>query len=442
VRHTRQTIATVYATGGHIEMPWDTYLPTPDAQRYFGRPENYADLTAFVRAMASVLDGYSDAFATGGDIMDGRWLATLPPLALRTDAVGVHAFARARPGDSSAPVAVHLVDWRDEPQPFALSLRPQAFFGNKPLRLRLYTPVRNYDQAAHEKAFRSGDYAGLVEKTELAAGYVNLAEIPALHPWGILVVDPAPGTAPGVWPPAFVSEDSEFHTETTVVLDSATPGARIHYTLDGSVPTARSARYTAPVRIEQSCTVSAIALSDGTASAVATARFAKRQRPPSLVPNGDFDQGLSGWQRVVFPEADPDGLEVAVDPGRRLCGPNSARLLIRKPTGTVYHLRLVHPFQAKVGAAYTLSFRAVADGPVRCRVGLQASATPHKVLGMRHQAIGTIPQRFVLKGHGPTEGDALDYLVQFDVGAAENAGRTLWLDDVLLVVDGDESTKP
>jgi hypothetical protein len=31
-------------------MPWDTFLP--DAQRYFGKPEHYADLTAFVRGIA------------------------------------------------------------------------------------------------------------------------------------------------------------------------------------------------------------------------------------------------------------------------------------------------------------------------------------------------------------------------------------------------------
>jgi hypothetical protein len=248
------------------------------------------------------------------------------------------------------------------------------------------------------------------------------------------VVDPAPDTAPGLWPPSFASGDSEFYTETSVVLDCATPGASIHYTLDGTVPSARSPRYAAPIPIRADCTVSAVAALDGMTSAPTATHFVKVERPPSLIPNGEFDAGLAGWQRIVFAEAETDALAVTVDDSRRLSGPNSARLLIRKPTGTVYHLRLVHPFEAKVGAEYTLSFRAVADGPVRCRVGMQASAAPHKVLGMRLQAIGTMPQRFVLKGHGPKEGDALDYLVQFDLGAAENAGRTLWLDDVLLVV--------
>jgi hypothetical protein len=433
VRHTRQTIATVYATGGHIEMPWDTYLPTPDAQRYFGKPENYADLTAFVRGMASFLDGHEEAFAAGGDIVDDRWLDALPPATAVGDAGEVFVFARAVPGAADAPVAVHLVDWREEPQPFAVSLRPQAFFGERPLRLRLFTPGLPHDREAHDAAYRSGDYRGLVREIELARGYANTVEIPALAPWGILVVEPDPAPGDGIWPPSFVASDADFYTQTTVRLDCATPAAAIHYTLDGSVPSAASPRYTEPLVLRDAATVSAVSVRDGVVSAPVTARFVKRERPPSLIANGDFDGGLDGWQRVVFAEAGEDALEVGVDAGGRLLGPNSARLFMRNPTGTVYHLRLVHPFAAKPGAEYTLSFRAVADGLVRCRVGMQAANAPHKVLGMKVEQVGTVPQRFTVKGRGLLEGDARDYLVQFDVGAAENAGRTLWIDDVLLV---------
>jgi hypothetical protein len=432
VRHTRQTIATVYATGGHIEMPWDTYLPTPDAQRYFGEPENYADLTAFVRGMASFLDGHEEAFAGGGDIVDERWLIT-PPVALLTEAPEVHAFARAVPGAADAPVAVHLVDWRDEPRPFAVSLRPQAFFGSRPLRLRLFTPALPYDREQHDAAFRSGDYSGLIREVELACGYVSTVEIPALAPWGVLVVEPVLTAPSGLWPPAILACAPEFYTQMDLAFDCATPGAEIHYTLDGSMPSAASPRYTEPLVLRDAATVSAVSIGDGATSAPVSARFIKRERPPSLVTNGDFDTGLDGWQRVVFDEAGEDALDVDIDPGGRLLGPNSVRLFMRNPTGTVYHLRLVHPFEAKPGAEYSLSFRAVADGPVRCRVGMQAKNAPHKVLGMKVEQMGTVAQRYVVKGRGLLEGDAREYLVQFDVGAAENAGRSLWIDDVLLV---------
>jgi len=429
VRHTRQTIATVYATGGHIEMPWDTYLPTPDAQRYFGKPENYADLTGFVRGMASLLDGYSEAFACGGDIVDSRWLDTLPPITPATR--DIVAFARAVPDAAERPVVVHLVDWRDEPQSFRLSLRPQAFFGGKPLRLRLCTPVLPYEREAHERAFRTGNYAGLVQETTLAQGYVSTVDIPALGPWGVLVVEPDLTATDGIWPPTFATGRAEFFTDTSLVLDCATPGASIHYTLDGSTPTLDSPRYTAPIVIRDDTTVSAVAVRGAAVSATVSARFVKKVRPPNLIPNGDFAKGLEGWQRVVA-KADEDSLQVDVERSAKLSASNAARLVIRKPTGVVYHLRLVHPFQARPGAQYTLTFQAVADGPVRCRVGLQARHAPHKVLGMKHEAIGTVPQRYTVRGDGLHESEAGEYLVQFDVGDQENAGRTLWIADVHL----------
>jgi hypothetical protein len=430
IRHTRQTIATVYATGGHIEMPWDTYLPTPDAQRYFGKPENYADLTAFVRGMGNLLDGYSEAFARGGDIVDPRWLDALPPVSPVAD--GVYAFARVVPDRPQSPVAVHLVDWRDQPRPFRLSLRPQAFFGGRPLHLRLCTPVLPYDRQTHDRAYRIGDYEGLVQQTTLADGFVSTVDIPALDPWAVLVVEPASTADDGIWPPTLVTSDAEFFTETAVVLDCATPGASIHYTLDGNPAGSESERYTAPVVIRQDTTVSAVAVLGDRVSDAVSARFIQRQRAPNLIPNGDFSDGLDGWQRIVATAAGQDALQVELDPDTRLAGPNSARLMIRNPTGVVYHLRLVHPFQAKPAARYTLTFQAVADGPVRCRVGLQARRAPHKVLGMQHEGIGTVPQRYTVRAEGLQEGQADEYLVQFDVGAAQNAGRTLWIADVHL----------
>ena len=48
---TRRVIATCYANGGHLIVPWDVYLKyTPEgSDRYFGKPEEYSDLYGFVR---------------------------------------------------------------------------------------------------------------------------------------------------------------------------------------------------------------------------------------------------------------------------------------------------------------------------------------------------------------------------------------------------------
>ena len=52
----RATIAFAYAIGGHIVVPWDIYLPAPDAPRYFGNVDNFSDLFAFVRTHHALLD--------------------------------------------------------------------------------------------------------------------------------------------------------------------------------------------------------------------------------------------------------------------------------------------------------------------------------------------------------------------------------------------------
>ena len=41
---------------GNMMVPWDIYLPTPSALRYFGDPGPYADLFAFVQEHAGMLE--------------------------------------------------------------------------------------------------------------------------------------------------------------------------------------------------------------------------------------------------------------------------------------------------------------------------------------------------------------------------------------------------
>jgi hypothetical protein len=184
---TRQSIATAYALGGLIEMPWDTFLP--DAQRYFGKPEHYADLTAFVRGIAPHLDGHAEAFATGCAVEDARWKGMTPPLALGDAAPHVLAVVRTLPGSPAAAAAIHLVDWRDEPQPFSITVQTDLFFGKEPATLRLLQPVAAYDRAAHDKAFDSRDYSPLVRSMPLAISADGTVALPALAPWGVVIVE-------------------------------------------------------------------------------------------------------------------------------------------------------------------------------------------------------------------------------------------------------------
>ena len=63
--------------------------------------------------------------------------------------------------------------------------------------------------------------------------------------------------------------------ETTSVSMSGPDGAEIHYTTDGSTPTAESTLYSAPITLSDSATVKAIAIKDGQSSSVTSKVFTK-----------------------------------------------------------------------------------------------------------------------------------------------------------------------
>jgi hypothetical protein len=56
IRSARRAIATVYALGHRMLVPWDVYWG--DNPRWFGTTEQYGDLYCFVRQSAVLLDGY------------------------------------------------------------------------------------------------------------------------------------------------------------------------------------------------------------------------------------------------------------------------------------------------------------------------------------------------------------------------------------------------
>jgi len=187
---TRRTIATAYATGGVCMVPWDVYMPH-DAPRYFGTPQQYADLFGFIRGAAPYLDGYEEAAAVGKGI-EAAPLAGGPAVVL-SGGSDPYAFVRVRPGAADAPVVVHLVDWGTDTKALSVRLRRAAFFGRRPVSVKLLTPAP-YDEAAHERAEATGDFSKLLVETPLTAaednGEAELA-VPALRPWGTLVVVPA-----------------------------------------------------------------------------------------------------------------------------------------------------------------------------------------------------------------------------------------------------------
>src|SRR5690606_30448360 len=122
-------------------------------------------------------------------------------------------------------------------------------------------------------------------------------------------------------PPTF------FHDTLTVSLSSATPGAAIHYTLNGNLPTANTPLYEGPIRIDSTVTLRAIAFREGGhPSEVFSGQYALRLSPPVADPPGrEFTDTLpvrlgsaSPGGRILYtldgedptrssPALDPDG---------------------------------------------------------------------------------------------------------------------------------------
>ena len=194
--------ATSYATGNLYIVPWDQFqnvvlepvtreprIPWSKLPRTFIAQEKFADLTGFVRANADVLDGYEEAAVGGYDLADARFGDDVP---VRTEGGSgkLSAFLRAKPGDANSPVVIHLVD-REQGAATTLRLPTARFFGKTALKVTLREPLP-YDAALHAQAEKDKNYRSLIRETPLTTtteGASTLVSVPALNPWGILVVE-------------------------------------------------------------------------------------------------------------------------------------------------------------------------------------------------------------------------------------------------------------
>jgi glucose/arabinose dehydrogenase/regulation of enolase protein 1 (concanavalin A-like superfamily) len=94
-------------------------------------------------------------------------------------------------------------------------------------------------------------------------------------------------------------EGGNFAGAQTVSLRSATEGASIFYTTDGSVPTIRSTLYTAPLKLTSNALIRALAVSSGMRpSAVTSTTFTRTDAPPRL--QAVLASGINTSITVVF----------------------------------------------------------------------------------------------------------------------------------------------
>jgi hypothetical protein len=185
-QRTRRTIAMAYACGGHCMVPWDTFMPG-DTPRYFGTPEQYADLYGFIRANAPYLDNYEEAAVFGPGLEETRYGGTPPVTILGNDRAC--AITRVVPGRQDLAAVIHLIDWSESPAPLNVRINQQRFSDQSALSVRLLTPPP-FTPEQHQQAQESKDYASLATESTLEIDAEGSLTLPALNPWGMLVVNP------------------------------------------------------------------------------------------------------------------------------------------------------------------------------------------------------------------------------------------------------------
>jgi hypothetical protein len=130
----------------------------------------------------------------------------------------------------------------------------------------VYTGPITLTQSATIRAMASA--SGMANSDIASAAYVVQQQQQVATP----VISPASGT---------------YVAAVTVQITVSTPGAAIHYTTNGSIPTAASVRYVGPFVLAQSATVRAIAVAAGmTDSAVASSAYTIKAPLPVFTPPG------------------------------------------------------------------------------------------------------------------------------------------------------------
>jgi len=93
-----------------------------------------------------------------------------------------------------------------------------------------------------------------------------------------------PGGVSTAATPAFSPVGGSYSTAQSVTISDATSGAVIHYTTDGSTPTASSATYSSPISVSSTKTIKAIATANGFSnSPVASATYTFPANTPDLI---------------------------------------------------------------------------------------------------------------------------------------------------------------
>ena len=118
---------------------------------------------------------------------------------------------------------------------------------------------------------------GIVEAIATVSGYTQSSISSKAYTYSVL---------PPAAAPTFNLPGGTYHSPQLLTLTDTTPGAAIHYTTNGSIPTASSTLYTMPISIASTETVLAVAIASGYAlSPVASKAYTYLPLPPATAPS-------------------------------------------------------------------------------------------------------------------------------------------------------------
>lgn len=238
----RKVLATTYAFGNHLIVPWDVYMAY-QIPRLFARSEDFSDLYMFIRNNQDLFEGYEDACVVGAGLVDNRW-DNFPPVVPENDDILVAV--RAKPNQVDAPVIIHCVDWRSQPKAFALNINPNRFFPGRNMKVTFYSP---------------GSKGKVISKNTSSC-----IVVPIVNPWGILKVEPAAEKSFLSAPVAVKPLRTGFMDETTLELAALDKNTVIRFTKDGTMPDKRSTVYQGPLTIDSDTNLVAKCFKEGRAS--------------------------------------------------------------------------------------------------------------------------------------------------------------------------------
>jgi hypothetical protein len=224
-----------------IHYTTDGSQPTPSSQVYIAPIEVQASSTIRALAVDTGLD--SSVASAAYSISTAVTLPPTPPAPIFAPSGGTYSSAQlVSLTDSDSTVAIHFTT--DGSQPSASS--------------PVYTAPIEVQASATIRAVAVAVDSGLDSSVASAAYTISIAVVPPNAP-------PAPAFAPTA---------GTYSTAQLVSLADADSAATIHYTTDGTQPTASSPVYTTPIEVQASSTIRAVAIDSGVDSSVASAAYA------------------------------------------------------------------------------------------------------------------------------------------------------------------------